>query len=130
MVKLRLEAILTVPVMVLPTFKFSVTTGLGAAVSVLCAFDLLKNGGFGVTPELYTFAGPRAGAPDFAAHFNQSIQVCYRVVNFMDVVPQVPLPPLFEHVGTEVLVQGGFRPLDVAYAHHLTTYLAGLQKLP
>ena len=103
---------------------------LGGAVSVLCAYDLLKNGGFGVTPELYTFAAPRAGAPDFANHFGQIIQVCFRVVNFMDVVPQVPTPPLYEHVGTEIPVHGGFRPLDVTYAHHLTTYLAGLQKLP
>ena len=103
---------------------------LGAAVCVLCAFDVLENGGCGVTPELYTFAGPRVGAPDFAGHFDQSIPVCYRVVNFMDVVPQVPLPPLYKHVGSEVLVHGGFRPLDVTYAHHLTTYLAGLQKLP
>ena len=29
-----------------------------------------------------------------------------------------------------IMVYGGFRPLDVTYAHHLTTYLAGLQKLP
>jgi hypothetical protein len=51
------------------------------------------------------------------------------VVNFMDVVPQVPLPPLYKHAGEEVLVYGGFKPLEVAYAHRLTTYLAGLQKL-
>jgi hypothetical protein len=47
----------------------------------------------------------------------------------MDMVPQVPVPPVYMHVGTEVLVHGGFRPLDVTYAHHLTTYLAGMQKL-
>jgi hypothetical protein len=50
----------------------------------------------------------------------------------MDAVPQVPVPPLYQHVGTateEVLVHGGFKPLDITYAHHLTTYLAGLQKL-
>ena len=47
----------------------------------------------------------------------------------MDVVPQLPLPPAYEHVGQETLVHGGFKPLDITYAHHLTTYLTGLQKL-
>lgn len=100
---------------------------LGGAVAILSGFELAKTGS--VIPELYTLAGPRTGAPDFAGKFNMSIPVCYRVVNFMDVVPQVPLPPVYEHVGQEVLVHGGFRPVDPTYAHHLTTYLAGLQKL-
>jgi predicted lipase len=103
---------------------------LGGALAVLGAYDIFKNVNLGPVPQLYTFAGPRAGAPDFAKTFNAAIPECNRVVNFMDVVPQVPLPPLYEHVGTETLVHGGFRPLDVTYAHHLTTYLAGLQKLP
>jgi triacylglycerol lipase len=103
---------------------------LGGALAVLGAFDILKNVNLGPVPQLYTFAGPRTGAPDFAHNFNAAISVCNRVVNFMDVVPQVPLPPAYEHVGQETLVHGGFRPLDVTYAHHLTTYLAGLQKLP
>jgi len=83
----------------------------------------------GPIPEWITFAGPRAGAPDFSKSFNALIPECTRVVNFMDVVPQVPLPPLYEHVGSELLVYGGFKPLDVKYAHQLTTYLNGLQKL-
>ena len=103
---------------------------LGGALAVLCAYDILVNFGLGVVPQLYTFAGPRAGDPTFANNFNGRIANCYRIVNFMDVVPQVPLPPLYEHVGQETLVYGGFRPLDVTYAHHLTTYLNGLQKLP
>ncbi len=102
---------------------------LGGAVAVLAGYDIGKNVTAGVVPELYTLAGPRAGAPDFALNFNKLIAVCNRIVNFMDVVPQVPLPPAYQHVGQEILVQGGFRPLDVAYAHLLTTYLAGLQKL-
>lgn len=102
---------------------------LGGAVALLAAFDILKNMNFGITPELYTFAGPRVGAPDFVANFDAGIPVCYRIVNFMDVVPQVPVPPVYEHAGQEILVHGGFRPLDVTYAHHLTTYLAGLLAL-
>jgi len=102
---------------------------LGGAVAVLGGYAIAKNMVPGVVPELYTLAGPRAGAPDFAANFNRLIPVCNRIVNFMDVVPQVPLQPQYEHVGQEIPVLGGFRPLDVAYAHLLTTYLAGLQKL-
>jgi hypothetical protein len=102
---------------------------LGGALAVLCAFDLFQNLQLGFAPELYTFAGPRVGDPGFANRFNRAIPACNRIVNFMDVVPQVPLPPLYEHVGQETLVHGGFRPLDVTYAHHLTTYLNGLQKL-
>jgi triacylglycerol lipase len=103
---------------------------VGGALAVLGAFDIFKNVKLGPAPQLYTFAGPRTGAPDFAASFAAAIPTCNRIVNFMDVVPQVPLPPAYEHVGQETLVHGGFRPLDVTYAHHLTTYLAGVQKLP
>jgi triacylglycerol lipase len=103
---------------------------LGGALAVLCAYDIFRNVKLGPVPQLYTFAGPRTGALDFAASFKAAIATCNRVVNFMDVVPQVPLPPVYEHVGVETLVHGGFRPLDVTYAHHLTTYLNGIQKLP
>jgi predicted lipase len=100
---------------------------LGAAVAILSGFELAKT--TGIATELYTLAGPRTGAPDFSGAYRVVVPICYRVVNFMDVVPQVPLPPLYKHAGEEVLVYGGFKPLEVAYAHRLTTYLAGLQKL-
>lgn len=102
---------------------------LGGAVAVLSAPDIAKNVTPGLIPELHTLAGPRAGAPDFAYFFDQLIPVCFRIVNFMDFVPQVPVPPLYEHVGTEELVHGGFKPLDVGYAHNLSTYLNGLNGL-
>ncbi len=102
---------------------------LGGAVAVLAALDILKNVPLGVVPELWTLAGPRAGDLLFCQHYNSQIPITHRIVNFMDVVPQVPLPPFFAHVGAEAIVHGGFRPLDVAYAHHLTTYLSGLQNL-
>jgi len=102
---------------------------LGGAVAVLAAFDIFANINLGVVPELYSFAGPRTLDPTFVSHFNAAIPICYRLVNFMDAVPQVPLPPLYVHAGQEVLVHGGFKPLDITYAHHLTTYLTGIQKL-
>jgi hypothetical protein len=100
---------------------------LGAAVAVLAAVDIAQN--VGLVPELHTFAGPRTGAPDFASYVDKLIPVCHRFVNFMDIVPQVPVPPVYEHVGDETMVHGGFRILDITYAHHLTTYLSGLQNL-
>jgi predicted lipase len=102
---------------------------LGGSLAVLGGFQITKALTPGIVPLMYTFAGPRVGAADFAGKFNAAIPVCNRIVNFMDVVPQVPLPPVYEHVGQETLVHGGFKPLDIAYAHHLTTYLTGLQKL-
>lgn len=102
---------------------------LGGAVAILNCFDIATNITPGIVPVLYSLASPRVGAPGFAANFDRLIPVCNRIVNFMDVVPQVPFPPAYEHVGHETLVHGGFKPLDVAYAHLLTTYLAGLQKL-
>ena len=114
-----------------PGVKRVIVTGhsLGGALAMLGGFDIAKNVLPGIPIELYTFAGPRTGDPEFAGNFNKLIPSCFRVVNFMDAVPQVPLPPLYEHVGTEELVHGGFKILDVTYAHHLTTYLMGLQKL-
>jgi len=103
---------------------------LGAALAILAAYEIMATMRTVPVPQLYTFAGPRTCAPNLAANFNANIPSCSRIVNFMDVVPQVPLPPLYEHVGQETLVHGGFRPLDITYAHHLTTYLTGLQKLP
>ena len=102
---------------------------LGGAVAVLSGFDISRNIVAGSVPEFCTFAGPRAVDPGFSGKFNAAFPVCNRIVNFMDVVPQVPLPPVYEHAGQEQLVHGGFKPLDVVYAHRLTTYLAGLQKL-
>ena len=102
---------------------------LGGAVAVLSGFDIARNMVAGSVPEFCTFAGPRSVDPGFSGKFNAAFPVCNRIVNFMDVVPQVPLPPLYEHVGQEQEVHGGFKPLDIVYAHRLTTYLAGLQKL-
>ncbi len=102
---------------------------LGAAVAVLASVDIAKSMKVAVAPELHSYAGPRVVAPDFESKFSAIVPTCFRVVNFMDVVPQVPLPPLYEHVGQEQLVHGGFKPLDVTFAHHLTTYLTGLNKL-
>jgi predicted lipase len=102
---------------------------LGAALSELAAPDILHHSGLGVTPEVQNFAGPRVGLPDFAKAFSAEIGTCFRVVNEWDIVPQLPPPGLFEHVGTEVKVDGGFT-LDELVAHSMEkSYGPGLLKL-
>jgi triacylglycerol lipase len=103
---------------------------LGGAVAILAAMDIYYNLGYGITPQMYTFAGPRAGAPNFVASVNRGIPVLYRVVNFGDLVPEVPLPPLYLHAGQEVQVHGGFKAFNPAFAHSLTQYGGGLLQLP
>lgn len=102
---------------------------LGGALAVLAASDILTSTGVKCAPGLYTFAGPRAVAPDFAKHFDGCIPECHRVVNFMDVVPQLPPPLVFEHVGRETEIHGGFEWLNVAHAHHIATYRTGLEQM-
>ncbi|HTA47555.1 MAG TPA: lipase family protein [Bryobacteraceae bacterium] len=103
---------------------------LGAAVAALSALDFAKNAVPPLAPQLYTFAGPRVGNDDFKTLFDATIPVCYRVWNRWDIVPQLPAPPLFIHVGQGVEVDGGFT-LDLAKAHSLTdSYKPGLLKLP
>ena len=105
---------------------------MGGALAVLSAPDLAANFPPGMTPNLITLAGPRTGLVEFHHFFSQKIPVCYRVVATNDVVPNVPLPlfPLFmyEHVGTEVKVDGG--QIDPVTAHSLElSYKPGLERL-
>lgn len=102
---------------------------LGAALAILFANDAVS-----VTTNLQvcTFAGPRTGLPDFVSSYNQRVPGTLRVVNRWDIVPNVPVPDppacLYEHVGSLLLVDGGFT-FDLAHAHSLPlSYLPGLKK--
>lgn len=82
-----------------------------------------------MAPEVQNFAGPRAGLLDYAKKFGAEIDTYFRVVNEWDIVPQLPPPGIFEHVGTEVKVDGGFT-LDELVAHSMEkSYGPGLLKL-
>jgi triacylglycerol lipase len=52
---------------------------------------------------------------DFTQSFNADIEACFRVVNFLDIVPHVPFPP-YVQVGTEIDVDSGG---DIATRHSL-----------
>ncbi|MDE3136179.1 MAG: lipase family protein [Acidobacteriota bacterium] len=50
------------------------------------------------TPEVYTYASPRTGDPTFASTYDHLVPNTSRIANRMDLVPNLPTPPLYEHV--------------------------------
>jgi predicted lipase len=101
---------------------------LGAALATLCASDFVISSKVALT---YTWAGPRVGWSDYADWF-KPVEF-YRIVNEWDVVPRVP-PAVngYEHVGREILIDGGRPPADgfLKTAHNLElSYRPGVQKL-
>ncbi len=101
---------------------------LGGALAVLAAPDVAQGMPPNtVEPRLTTFGGPRVGVPDFKAAFDAAIECCYRVVNFLDIVPLVPPAP-YVHVGAEVAVDSG-GAIDIGWRHSLAAYHAGLSAL-
>jgi len=101
---------------------------LGAALAVLAAPDVDRGmPPNSIEPRLTTFGGPRVGLPDFATAFGAAIECCYRVVNFLDIVPLVPPSP-YVHVGAAIDVDSG-GAVDVSWRHSLPAYHAGLSEL-
>lgn len=88
---------------------------LGAALALIAGMAL-KN------QNTWTFAGPRVFAA--GTHFD-----CYRITNRWDLVPHVPVPPLYAHVGWPIEIDGGLT-FDPRVAHSLDkSYVPGLKKL-
>jgi hypothetical protein len=101
---------------------------LGAALATLLAFDFGANTKLNVV--LYTLASPRVGDLTFSQVFNHIIPNAYRVYNRMDIVPQLPPPLMYFHVGdaTELIPPSTLK-YDLACEHHLTTYFNMLAAL-
>jgi predicted lipase len=70
---------------------------LGGALATLQALDAAANSTF-KNPSVYTYASPRTGNPQFASTYNRMVPNTFRVANKIDVVPMLPLPPVYEHV--------------------------------
>src|SRR5471032_2214329 len=49
-------------------------------------------------PTVYSYASPRAGDGAFAAMYNHLVPDTFRIANRVDIVPKLPLPPLYDHV--------------------------------
>ena len=87
-----------------PTIPCYITGhSLGAAVATLVAMEIaLKVPQLKDQIQLYTFAGPRVGSPNFVKAHSQLIPNSYRIVNLADSVPLVPPVSLgnsYTHVG-------------------------------
>jgi hypothetical protein len=127
----------------LPGLKFprpvtSVTIcghSLGGALATLIALDVAANTPF-KNPAVYTYASPRTGGPQFVATYNQVVPNTNRVAGRLDLVPKLPLPPLYDHVlGLYEVnsIQLGIPPKilikpELACLHILTSYLYLLSK--
>ena len=126
----------------LPTlpFKRPVTSlticghSLGGALATLVALDVAVNTQF--NPTVFTYASPRTGDSQFVAIYNHVVPNTVRIANRVDLVPKLPLPPLYEHVlglydlSSITLVPPAFliKP-DIASQHILTSYLYLLSRL-
>lgn len=92
---------------------------LGAAIALIMGVN---------HPEAptWTLAGPAVYSP---IHGLPPAANIVRIVNPSDLVPKVPLPPLYQHIGQAVQVAGAADEFDFALQHSLDTYTAGLTKL-
>jgi hypothetical protein len=102
---------------------------LGGALATLLALDVAGNTNF-KSPTVYTYASPRTGDALFAHTYNQVAPNTYRIANRVDIVPKLPLPPLYEHVvGLYELNSIKLTPpkflvkCELACEHHMTSYL-------
>ena len=101
---------------------------LGAGIASLCAIDLAANTAFPIT--CYTLASPRVGDLTFANLYNHIVPNAYRVANRLDVVPKVPPPVMYVHVGDETeLIPPSNLKFDLGCEHHLTSYFNMLETL-
>jgi predicted lipase len=70
---------------------------LGGSVVTLLALDVAANTKFN-NPTVYSYASPRAGDQTFTNTYNHMVPNTYRIANRMDLVPKLPMPPLYDHV--------------------------------
>ncbi|HMD38640.1 MAG TPA: lipase family protein [Candidatus Acidoferrum sp.] len=72
---------------------------LGGALATLLALDVAANGSAPFNnPVAYTYASPKTGDPQFVNVYNHMVPNTNRIANRLDLVPKLPLPPLYEHV--------------------------------
>jgi hypothetical protein len=95
------RAVLALAALPFPMPVSSVTVcghSLGGALATLFALDLAVNTIF-KKPAVYTYASPRTGNPSFASTYNQVVPNTFRIANRVDLVPKLPFPTDYEHVG-------------------------------
>ena len=104
---------------------------LGGGLVTLLALDVAANTMF-TNPTVYSYASPRAGDSTFTAMYDHLVPNTFRIANRMDLVPKLPLPPLYDHVkGLNELNPVQLLPLppkvlirpELACEHILSSYL-------
>jgi hypothetical protein len=104
---------------------------LGGALVTLLALDVAANTIF-TNPTVYSYASPRAGDSTFAAMYDHLVPNTFRIANRVDIVPKLPMPPLYGHVnGLQELNPIQLLPLppkvlirpELACEHILSSYL-------
>jgi len=96
-----LQGIKEVTAKITPTTFYFTGHSLGAAISVLAAFEI------GLTLDIpivcYNYGDPRVGDSVFASYFNAHVGTTWRMTNQHDIVPHLPTKLLgFWHIATEV----------------------------
>jgi len=126
------------------SFKRPVTSiticghSLGGALATLLALDVAVNTPF--FPTALTYASPRTGDPQFVRTYNHCVPNTVRIANRLDAVPNLPFPPLYEHVIGEfplnpvkvTLIPFSVTPLlkpNIVCLHILPSYLHLLSQL-
>ena len=108
----------------LPSNAMVTVTGhsLGAALATLLALDMAANSS--LPTALYTLASPRVGDLTFEHLFNHVVPNAYRIANRLDIVPKLPPPLLYFHVGDETeLLPSTTMKLELGCEHALSSYL-------
>jgi hypothetical protein len=102
---------------------------LGGALATLLALDVAANTSF-KNPTVYTYASPRTGGPNFASTYTQVVPNTTRIAGRLDLVPKLPLPPLYEHVlglfelnSVQLIPPRILVKTDLVCLHILDTYL-------
>jgi hypothetical protein len=104
---------------------------LGGALATLLALDVAANcpPPFN-NPAAYTYASPKTGDPAFVSTYNHNVPNTFRVANRVDLVPKLPLPPLYDHVSglfevnpVKLVPPAVLIKFDVRCEHILTSYL-------
>ncbi len=115
-----------------PTIPCYVTGhSLGGAIAVLAAFDLARNfEGFRQQIQMYSYASPRVGDPNFAQSFNNLVPNSYRVVNYADSTWLLPPTQLNESVYLHVGQAWSFinQTGDLNPNHQLAAYQAAIER--
>lgn len=110
---------------------------MGAAIATICGIDIIQISDY-PNPIVYNFASPRIGNFEFSEFVKTLNLKVYRIVNTLDVIPQLP-PPIcpnfnnpkqpyyFDHCGEAKYFTGNWK--SIVNNHLMAAYIQGLDNL-